>query len=223
MTQVIVALDVSTVAEAEHIVTSLEGQVSWFKVGLQLFMAHGMESVHMVRHHRAQVFLDLKFHDIPQTVANAVREAARMGVDAVSLHLAGGQAMVSAAAEVPNRPKLWGVSVLTSLTNDDLKVLGGRTTAELVPDLARGGMAWGLDGVVCSGLELPVLSGLNPRPTLVVPGVRMADDAVADQKRVISPADAAKGGADFVVVGRPITQAQDRSAAAKKILAALEA
>jgi orotidine-5'-phosphate decarboxylase len=219
MTEMILALDVSTLEDAERFITATRAHVGFYKVGLQLFMAQGVRAVELVRKHGGQVFLDLKLHDIPQTVAHAVREAGTMGVHSVSFHLSGGRAMVEAAARMSPRPRLWGVSVLTSMTNEDLGVLGGRTTSELVPDLARMGMAGGMDGLVCSGQELPLVNVLQPRPTLVVPGVRGPGDAVGDQKRVISPREAAAAGADYIVVGRPITQAADPTAAAAAIAA----
>lgn len=221
MTQIIVALDVSSLEDADRIVAQVGPAAGFYKVGFQLFMAHGRAAVERLKKQGVRVFLDLKLHDIPQTVQNAVKEAAAMGVDAMSLHLAGGRAMLEAAAAVPNRPLLWGITVLTSLTDGDLKVLGGRTTAELVPDLAALGMASGVDGVVCSGQELPQLQTLTPRPQCVVPGVRMPEDPAGDQRRVITPAEAARAGADFIVVGRPITRAADPSAAARRIAAQL--
>ncbi|MBI5494012.1 MAG: orotidine-5'-phosphate decarboxylase [Deltaproteobacteria bacterium] len=219
MAEVIVALDVSSVEEAEKLVTQLSPVIHFYKVGLQLFIAHHARAVEAVRRHGGDVFLDLKLHDIPQTVANAVKETARLGVHSVSFHLSGGRAMIEAAAAVPGRPKLWGVSVLTSMTDEDLRVLGGRTTSTLVPDLARMGAAAGMDGLVCSGHELPLLDGITPRPVRVVPGIRGPDDAVGDQKRVMTPAEAAARGADFLVVGRPITHAKDPRAAAERIVA----
>ena len=223
MTDIILALDVSTLADAERLIAATRSHIRFYKVGLQLFMAQGARAVELVKKHGGDVFLDLKLHDIPQTVAHAVREAGQLGVHSVSFHLAGGRAMVEAAAAMTSRPRLWGVSVLTSMTNEDLSILGGRTTAELVPDLARLGMSSGMDGLVCSGQELPLVNVLKPRPTLVVPGVRGPGDAVGDQKRVISPRDAVKAGADFIVVGRPITQAADAAAAAAAIAADIAA
>jgi orotidine-5'-phosphate decarboxylase len=218
MAQVILALDVSTLEEAQRFIVATQGVVTFHKVGLQLFMAQGFKAVELVQKHGGKVFLDLKLHDIPQTVAHAVREAGRMGVHSVSFHLSGGRAVVEAARKMEPRPQLWGVSVLTSMTNEDLAVLGGRTTAALVPDLARLGVAAGMEGLVCSGQELALVNTLSPRPVLVVPGVRGPDDPVGDQKRVISPREAVAQGADFLVVGRPITQAKDPAAAARRIL-----
>src|SRR6201987_4312534 len=123
MTQVIVALDVDTIKRQEELLKSLKNVIVWYKVGLQLFNAHGKRAVDLVQKNGCKVCLDLKLHDIPQTVAHAVREAQKLGVDAVSLHLMGGSDMVRAAAEVSPRPKLWGVTVLTSMSPKDVKVI----------------------------------------------------------------------------------------------------
>jgi orotidine-5'-phosphate decarboxylase len=218
VTEPIVALDVSTLDEVMGHLKALKGLIRFYKVGLQLYLAQGERAVKVVRDSGAEVFLDLKLLDIPQTVARAVAEVGRMGVHSVSLHLWGGRAMVRAASEVSQRPNLWGVSVLTSLTEDDLLVLGGRTPAQMVPDLCAMGVAQGLDGLVCSGHELPLIASVHPRPVTVVPGVRMSSDGANDQKRVITPREAAQRGADYVVVGRPITCAADPRGAAEKIL-----
>lgn len=222
MTYPIVALDVRTLPEAQKLLTELQDTIHFYKVGLRLFTAEGARAVRLVDQMGGKVFLDLKLHDIPQTVAHAVEEAGRLGVHSVSLHLSGGREMLRAAVRAQPRPKLWGVSVLTSLDQDDLKVLGGRKPAELVRDLAGLAVAEELDGVVCSGEELPIVSKLKPRPAIIVPGVRGAADKVGDQKRVVTPAEAAKRGADYIVVGRPITQAADPKAAAQRIIKELE-
>ncbi|MCR4296468.1 MAG: orotidine 5'-phosphate decarboxylase, partial [Elusimicrobia bacterium] len=134
MTQIIVALDVDSIKKQEDLLKSLHGTIVWYKIGLQLFTAHGKRSVDIVRRHGGKVFLDLKLHDIPQTVAHAVREAQRLGVDAVSLHLMGGAGMLRAAAEVMPRPKLWGVTVLTSMGPKDVKILAASAR---IPSLVK--------------------------------------------------------------------------------------
>jgi len=224
MTTPIVALDVSTMEDVRRITGELQGLITFYKVGLQLFTAVGAKAVEHLRDRlRAEVFLDLKLLDIPQTVTHAVREAGEMGVSSVSIHLWGGAAMVKMACELPKRPKVWGVSVLTSLTSEDLKILGGRTPEALVPELAQLGMANGMDGLVCSGQELPLIQALPKRPVTVIPGVRSSQDPVGDQKRVVTPLEAARAGADYIVVGRPITQAKDMRGAAERIVAEIRA
>lgn len=219
MTTPIVALDVSSLEDVRRITGQLDGLITFYKVGLQLFTSEGTRAVEHLRKRGHEVFLDLKLLDIPQTVTHAVREAGNMGATSVSLHLWGGASMMKMASELPKRPKLWGVSVLTSLTTDDLRILGGRSTEELVPELAKMGMANGMDGLVCSGQELGVVGKLAPRPVTIIPGVRSSQDPAGDQKRTVTPAEAARAGADYVVIGRPITQAQDIRGAAERILA----
>ncbi|MBI4055971.1 MAG: orotidine-5'-phosphate decarboxylase [Elusimicrobia bacterium] len=204
MTELIVALDVSSLSEAERILGELKGQVSFYKVGLRLFTAEGKNAVELVQKFGGKVFLDLKMMDIPQTVGDAILEAGKLGAYSVSLYLWGGIRMLEAASRVQNRPKLWGVTVLTSLGDEDLKSFDVRDIKNLVKDLAHMGEGL-LDGYVCSGQELQVFqNGFKKKPTLIVPGVRPAGSPIGDQKRVVTPAEAAKQGADFIVVGRPI-------------------
>jgi len=219
-TELIVALDVETIHEEEELLEQLSGTVRFFKVGLQLFTGHGKRAVDLVHRHGGKVFLDLKLHDIPQTVANAVHEVQKMRVHSVSLHLSGGAEMIKAAAAVHPRPKLWGVSVLTSLQSADLHTLHPKASVEpMVRRLARMGLKNGADGVVCSGKEVPILKkALGPDTCFITPGIRPAGNSVHDQKRIITPAKAAQLGIRFVVVGRPITHAADPLAAAQSIL-----
>ncbi|MBI5624272.1 MAG: orotidine-5'-phosphate decarboxylase [Elusimicrobia bacterium] len=221
MTQVIVALDVDTILKEEELLKRLKGTITHYKVGLRLFTAHGKRAVDLVHHYGGKVFLDLKFLDIPQTVAHAVHESQRLGVEAVSLHLWGGADMIAAAAEVAPRPKLWGVTVLTSLQNKDIKVFNrGAQVPSMVKNLAKLGWVHGIDGIICSGQEVAPLRKSLPHLDLrfIVPGIRPAGVVRNDQRRIMTPGDAARLGIDRIVIGRPITMAPDPLKAAHDIL-----
>ena len=226
MTQVIVALDVDTIKREEELLKALKNAIVWYKIGLQLFTAHGRRAVDLVRKNGGKVFLDLKLHDIPQTVALAVREAQKLGVDAVSLHLMGGPDMVRAAAEVAPRPKLWGVTVLTSMSPKDVKLFhpAARVPA-MVKSLAKAGWAAGADATICSPQEVPYLKKQLAHLDMmfVTPGIRPKGAALNDQARVMTPGEAAALGIDYIVVGRPITHAPDPRKAALDILAEMQA
>ncbi len=226
MTQVIVALDVETIKRQEDLLKALKGVIVWYKVGLRLFTAHGKRAVDLVRRYDGKVFLDLKLHDIPQTVSHAVHEAQRLGVDSVSLHLMGGSDMVRAAAEVSPRPKLWGVTVLTSMGPKDVKFLSptARIPA-LVKTLAKTGWVSGADATICSPLEVKELRKAFPHLDMkfVTPGIRPAGADLNDQNRVMTPGEAAALGIDFIVIGRPITHAPDPRKAALDILTEMKA
>lgn len=226
MTQLIVALDVDTIKAEEDLLKSLQDLVVWYKIGLRLFTAHGKRAVDLVQRHGGKVFLDLKLHDIPQTVSHAVREAQRLGVDAVSLHLMGGADMVRAAAEVSPRPKLWGVTVLTSLGPKDVKFLHpAARIPSLVKSLAKAGWVSGADATICSPREVRELRKAFPHldMSFVTPGIRPAGAELHDQSRVMTPGEAAALGIDFIVVGRPITHAPDPRKAALAILSEMKA
>ncbi len=226
MTQVIVALDVDTVKRQEELLKALKGVIVWYKVGLQLFTAHGKRAVELVQKHEGRVFLDLKLHDIPQTVANAVREAQRLGVDSLSLHLMGGADMVRAAAEISPRPKLWGVTVLTSMAPKDVKLFHpSARIPTMVKTLAKSGWVAGADATICSPQEVGYLRKALPHLDMkfVTPGIRPKGAALNDQSRVMTPTEAAALGIDFIVVGRPITHASDPRKAALDILAEMQA
>lgn len=220
-TQLIVALDVDTWDEARAHVSALGDTVTWYKVGKQLFTRHGPDMVKALKDRGKMVFLDLKFHDIPNTVAQAVRAAAAIGADMTNVHACGGPTMLSAAAEAAasSRVTLLAVTVLTSLNAEELAAVG------LAPDpqaqvlrLARLAQQAGVPGVVCSALEIePLRRACGPDFLLVVPGIRPAGADPGDQKRVMTPAAAAAAGADFIVVGRPITQAPQPAAAAAAV------
>lgn len=228
--RLIVALDVETLAEAEGMVDRLRGLVTRFKVGSQLFTAAGPAAVETIHKRGAEVFLDLKFHDIPNTVAAAAREAARLGVLMFNVHASGGRAMMSAAAEGAagaarelgvRRPIALAVTVLTSLDRGTLsRELGVAASVEgHVLHLARMAAEAGLDGCVASPNEIAALRTNRGRDWVIVtPGVRPAGAAAGDQSRIATPRAAARAGAHFLVVGRPITAAADPAAAAAAIL-----
>lgn len=224
MTEVIVALDVDTLKKEKELVERLHGTITFFKVGLQLFTAHGKKAVDVVLKAGGRVFLDLKLHDIPQTVELAVREARKLGVEALSVHLSGGAAMLRAAAEVEARPKLWGVTMLTSLTDADAKVFHERAELpQLVESLAKLGRQNGIDATICSPQEVALLRrALGADAKFVTPGIRPAGADLGDQKRVMTPEQAAGLKIGHIVIGRPITHAPDPRRAAQEILAAMK-
>ena len=230
--RLLVALDVDSLEDAATLLERLRGVITGCKIGSQLFTAAGPAAVELARKRAVRAFLDLKFHDIPNTVAGAVREATRLGVFMLTIHASGGVAMMRAAAEsarkaagefrVP-RPLVVGVTVLTSL---DRRALDGEigvasTVERHVVHLADRAREAGLDGCVASPQETRLLRRtMGPRWVIVTPGIRPAK-AGDDQVRVATPAAAAADGADYLVVGRPITEATDPTAAAQAILADL--
>ena len=222
--RLIVALDVPDAAAAMRLVAELEGTVRWFKVGLELFVATGPAVLEPLVRRGLNVFLDLKLHDIPNTVAGAVRSAAGLGVRMLTVHAGGGPAMLAAAKEavagVENPPELLAVTVLTSMDAAQLRATGvGQAAGAQVEMLAKMGMAAGIRGFVCSPQEVAAVRALTgPEGVLVIPGIRPAGAAVGDQKRVAGPAEAIRHGASYLVVGRPITQAAKPAAAAEAIL-----
>ena len=223
MTELIVALDVATLREEKALVEKLHGTITFFKVGLQLFTAHGKKAVEVVQKAGGRVFLDLKLHDIPQTVALAVTEARKLGVESLSLHLSGGAAMLRSAAEIENRPKLWGVTMLTSLTDEDAKLFHDQASLpRVVERLAGLGRQEGIDATICSPQEVTRLRELYKGAKFVTPGIRPAGADLNDQKRVMTPEQAAALGIDYVVVGRPITHAPDPLKAAHAILTSMK-
>jgi len=228
--RLIVALDVETLAEAERLIDRLHGLVTRFKIGSQLFTAAGPAAVESVHKRGAEVFLDLKFHDIPNTVAGAAREAARMGVLMFNVHASGGRAMMAAAAEGAataakelggRRPIVLAVTVLTSLTRGGLsRELGvAASVVSHVLHLAALAAEAGLDGCVASPNEIRALrTSRGSSWVLVTPGVRPAGSAAGDQARIATPRAAVQAGAHYLVVGRPITAATDPTTAAAAIL-----
>ncbi|MBT3286595.1 MAG: orotidine-5'-phosphate decarboxylase [Victivallales bacterium] len=224
-TQLIVALDVNTSAEGLALVDRIGDACTWYKVGKQLFTRYGPDMVRQLKDRGKKVFLDLKFHDIPNTVREAVRSAAAVGADMTNVHAAGGAAMLAAAAEGAQESDvlLIAVTVLTSM--DEAELAGVGITAsprEQVVRLAQLTQGNGVPGVVCSALEIePLRQVCGSDFVLVVPGIRPAGSSTDDQKRVMTPGQAAEQGADFIVVGRPIRCADDPAAAARAIVAEL--
>ncbi len=222
--RIIVALDQDDLGAAQRLVTKLVGIISFFKVGSELFSAVGPDAVRMVRDNGARVFLDLKYHDIPNTVSRAVKSAAGLGVSLVNVHTLGGVEMMRAAAdsarEVYPDTRVIGVTVLTSLDATDLLRVGiGDAPEEAVVRLARLAREAGLAGVVSSAREVTRLReefGLGF--ILVTPGIRPAGADIGDQKRIVTPAEAFEAGADYIVVGRPIAAGPDPRAAAESII-----
>ena len=226
MAELIVALDVSTLAEAEGVVTRLGPAVNFYKIGLELYSATGPEVVARVKAQGKRVFLDLKLHDIPRTVERAVTSCAALGVDLLTIHSSGGRAMIRAAADAAaacgaNAPRIVAVTCLTSLDQSDLTDLGiSRSMAEQVAALGSLAVGSGANGIVCSPQEVAAMRKLlGPAALLVTPGVRPAGAAVGDQKRVATPAQAVRDGSTHLVVGRPILEAADPRAAAAAICA----
>lgn len=219
--KIIVALDAPDLASALGLVDQLVGAVAWVKVGLQLFAAEGPRVVQAMKQRGLKVFLDLKFHDIPNTAHEAVRSAVALGADMTTIHLSGGSRMVQSALEAAMGSQLLvlGVTVLTSLDDAQLREVGVLRTAEQqVMELVALGQRCGLRGVVCSPLEIgPLRSKFGDSLTIVTPGVRPSGSTVDDQRRVMTPADAIRAGANYLVVGRPITAAHAPREAATRI------
>jgi orotidine-5'-phosphate decarboxylase len=220
----IVALDVPTLSEMEKTLDRLPDAIEWYKVGLEIFCAEGPEILAPLKKRNKKIFLDLKLHDIPQTVANAVKTAASHGVDLMTVHAIGGRAMLEAAAnaarECDNPPKLVAVTTLTSLSQDDFTDLGiDRTVSEQAIALGELAISSGIDGMVTSAHEAGALRERFPTALLVTPGIRMPDGDIGDQKRVATPAFAVEQGATHLVVGRPIVQAEDPTSSTNAILA----
>ena len=226
--RLIVALDVDQVSKAEALIARLTGTVRTVKIGKQLFVAGGPEFVKRLVAAKFAVFLDLKFHDIPATVAGATREAVKLGVAFLDVHASGGRAMMRAAREAAEeeaarqstpRPRLLGVTVLTSLEERDLAATGVQGSVEKqVMRLAGLAQEAGLDGVVCSPLEIPDIRKQCGGDFLVVtPGIRSGDEPADDQRRTLSARKAMEAGADYLVVGRAIISAADPASAFDKM------
>lgn len=229
---IIVALDVPSVAMALSLAEEVAPSVGAFKIGSELFTSGGLDMVHHIRATGASVFLDLKFHDIPNTVAKAVAAATRLDVQMISIHASGGPEMMRAAessaqetASSLNRPAplVLGVTVLTSMDGNELASIGlTPNPGKQVERLASLAASSGLRGLVCSPLELAALRQLLPASMqLVTPGIRGPGDAAGDQKRTLSAPEAIAAGASWLVIGRPIYAAENPRAAAEKILATL--
>ena len=226
--RIIVALDAAEADAALALAARLDPKLCRVKVGKELFVAAGPEVVHRLQERGFEVFLDLKFHDIPNTVAGACRAAARLGVWMMNVHASGGAVMMQAAREavegVARPPLLIAVTVLTSLTDAALAEVGfAGSAADTVERLGRLARASGMDGVVCSAQEAPLLRrAAGDDFVLVTPGIRLPTDAKGDQSRVVTPTDAVRLGAHYLVIGRPITAAKDPAATLESIRASLE-
>ena len=222
--KIIVALDFSDSKQALEFARKTSPEQCRLKIGKELFTSCGPALVEQLVSSGYDVFLDLKFHDIPNTVQKAASAAAKLGVWMLNVHALGGSAMMQAAREgveiVAQRPFLIAVTVLTSLSSQDLRDIGiDRSVPDLVDQLARNALANGLDGVVCSAQEAPVLrSSIGESPLLVTPGIRPEWASTDDQQRIVTPQQALAGGASYLVIGRPITHHQDPAAALELII-----
>jgi orotidine-5'-phosphate decarboxylase len=223
--KIIFALDVNGLDEIDRYAGMLTGKVGMFKVGKELFTSCGPAAVKAVQHHGGQVFLDLKYHDIPNTVAKAMLEAARLGVQLTNLHALGGAEMMETASTAvrkefgEDRPRLLAVTILTSSTAETLRSIGiDHSVQDMVVRLAKLAQESGMDGVVASPLEIePIRAVCGPDFLIVTPGVRPTFASADDQKRIMTPAEAVKAGADYLVIGRPIAKAADPAVAAQMI------
>jgi orotidine-5'-phosphate decarboxylase len=219
----IVALDVEAPRQALQLARDLSPWVDLFKVGPVLFLTGGEPFIRELHRQGAEIFLDMKFHDIPSVVKRAIEQAAEWGVYSATLHTAGGHEMMKQAASVRKRPELWGVTVLTSLDEADLRAYGvSRSVPDQVAHLAKEAARAGLDGVIASGSDVKAIrQAVGPKLTVVTPGMRLEVSA-DDQKRALTPWDAQRNGADFFVVGRPILEAKDPVEVVKSIYDKLE-
>lgn len=223
MSSIFVAIDTPDVHRAAAIAREVSGIAGGVKLGLEFFCANGHEGVLRISEHEMPIFLDLKFHDIPNTVGKAVEALASLEPAILTVHATGGRAMMAAArAAAPPRTKIVGVTVLTSLDHDDLRSAGvPGSPADQVRRLADLARESGIDGIVCSGQEVAAAHAAWPEGFFVVPGLRPEGAEVADQKRVVTPRQAVGDGASVLVIGRPITAASDPAAAIREIAASL--
>lgn len=217
--RLIMALDVATTDQAKHLVEQLSDSVNFYKIGMELFMAGDyFQLIEWLKAQNKQIFVDLKFFDVPATVARAIRSLSQRGVDFATIH--GNQSMMEAAAETKGALKILAVTALTSLDQGDMTDLGFQCSiADLVLSRAQRALEAGCDGVISSGLEVPALRAQIDEKLLVVsPGIRPVENRTEDdQKRVVTVSDAFNNGADYIVVGRPIRDADNPRAAALMI------
>ena len=220
----IVALDMDDSDEATKLASEIGPDVAALKVGSQLFTRYGPEIVRRIMDSGGQVFLDLKFHDIPNTVAGAVRGASDLGASWLTVHASGGKDMLKAASDASGTTKVLAVTVLTSLDDASIRHIGWKgTVEEQVRDLAVMARESGVDGIVCSAREVRILRAvLDDDCILVTPGIRPAGESADDQARTATPEGAVANGADYLVVGRPIVKAADRREAVRSILIQME-
>lgn len=223
MNHIYVAIDTPDLERAKALGESVKRFAGGLKLGLEFFSANGPEGVHAIASIGLPIFLDLKLHDIPNTVAKAVQSLRPLEPAILTVHAAGGRAMLEEAkAAAPGRTKVVGVTVLTSLDSDDLDSIGvSGKPSDQVGRLASLARESGLDGIVCSGAEVKAAKRAWPAGFFVVPGVRPEGSGTADQKRVVTPRSALDSGASILVIGRPITAASDPEAALKAIAATL--
>lgn len=231
--RLIVALDVSTMDAMKSIVSSLSDSVSFYKVGMELFYAEGDQTVRYLQDQGKHVFLDLKLHDIPNTVAHGVSSLTRLGANLITIHGQGGPIMMKAAAQAAResaeqlgieRPKLLAITVLTSFDDESWTSIGGQLPiSDQVIRLAKLAKESGMDGVVCSALEAKMIrEACGPDFLIVTPGIRPSFAATNDQKRIATPASALADGASRLVIGRPITQAANPQEAVRLIIEEME-
>ena len=223
--EIIIALDVPSSRNIPSILDTLPPEISFFKVGLELFCAEGPDALKPLLERNLNVFLDLKLHDIPHTVERAVHSVAQLGVKLLTIHTCGGKAMMAAAAKAAREygdqaPAIIGVTTLTSLNSDDFNDLGiTRSLPEQALALGRLALSAGIDGLVTSVHEAaPLRSALGEQMLLVTPGIRMPSDDIGDQKRIATPSAAVRAGSNYLVVGRPILASADPRAAAHAML-----
>jgi orotidine-5'-phosphate decarboxylase len=223
--QLILALDVPERDKALSLARELADIAPWCKVGVELFTLAGPVLLRELKMLGCKIFLDLKLYDIPRTVGRAARAAAAVGADLLTLHCQGGERMCRAArgalADMAARPLLFGVTALTSFTRGEMPGIDA-APSDFALFLAQRATDWGLDGVVCSGLEVGLVKQSRPDLLCLCPGIRPAGAAAGDQQRVVTPGEAVRAGADFLVVGRPITQAASPRTAARRILQEME-
>jgi orotidine-5'-phosphate decarboxylase len=221
---IFVAIDTQDVHRAAAIARDIQGVAGGVKLGLEFFCANGEEGVLRIAEHETPLFLDLKFHDIPNTVAKAVRAVAHLQPAILTVHASGGKSMMAAARDAaPPETKVVGVTVLTSLDGSDLSKAGvSGSPADQVRRLTELALEAGIDGVVCSGEEVASARDIWPEGFFVVPGVRPAGFEAADQKRVVTPRQALDDGASILVIGRPITAATNPGRAIREIAQTLE-
>jgi orotidine-5'-phosphate decarboxylase len=221
----IVALDVPTMTSARALVDRLEDTADFFKVGLQLYTAEGPRVVEWLRGIEKRVFLDLKLHDIPNTVRGAAQSASSLGVELLTVHAVGGEAMLRAAVEGGGATGILAVTVLTSMTQGDLEAARGHAVASVSDEvlrLARAADAAGAHGIVCAGSEVAAVRAAHgDRLHTLVPGIRLGGTPTHDQARVMTPREAAAAGASYVVIGRTVTAADDPPEAMRRVLAEL--
>lgn len=220
MKPLIIALDVETEKEAVGLIKATKKFVDMYKVGPGLVLRYGPSIFKKIKSAGRKTFLDLKFHDIPNTVARTVVEAGKCGVFSCTLHISGGEGALRAAVNVRKRPQLWGVTVLTSLSEQDLLHMGWNTSPlDHVLRLADMARRCSLDGVVASvGETVQLRRFLGNKIKIITPGIRMPEDSIGDQVRTATPQHARESGADFIVVGRPIIESKDPGLVAERIL-----